>query len=360
MKSHLRPGLILALLLSMLLTACGGSKPAPPPPPAPAPAPASAPAPAAESLKLKELTKVKANVTSFKELTYMLPVQVALEKGFWKDLNLDVEVLSAGGGGDTIRGVASGGTEFAIGGPEAGIKSVIKGENVQIVAPHFNGTLFAWLGKSDTPLKSLQDLIGKKAGYSRAGSTGAFLIKATLLAANIDVSKVQQVSVGGMGENWAAVKAGSIDAGWATEPFVSTKIKEENAKIIFRPSDYLKDLMMDVVVADKDLIKNKPEVVKAFVAGHSKGFDFVRTNPEEAAKIGEKYMNVPADVILAGLKRLQDPNFTLSDKINPAAFKLYEKTMLETKSLAKPITNWNEIVNQSFLPKELQATIPNG
>src|SRR3982074_713833 len=79
------------------------------------------------------------------------------------------------------------------------------------------GILFAV--PTDSPIKSVKDLAGKKVGITRPGSVSHTGLNAALSANGI-AGRAELVPVGAAGDGWTVLKTGRIQVTWHTVPDV--------------------------------------------------------------------------------------------------------------------------------------------
>ena len=92
-----------------------------------------------------------------------------------------------------------------------------------------------------------------------------------------------------------AIEGGSVDGGMLTYDQVIGTALEGGKKfhVVYSPKD-TPGLITDVMVFKKEVIKAKPELVKALIQGYIEGLDYMKKNPEKAAEIIGKAIGVSA------------------------------------------------------------------
>src|SRR5262249_49281722 len=111
-------------------------------------------------------------VSQYGIVSSTLPWAVALEKGIFKQNGLDVDnLIGAHGGGTAGRNMLAGDIPFAELSTAATIAGLRQGMNLKIVyaAVHNMGET-SWMVLPDSPIKTVADLKGKKAGYNNPRS----------------------------------------------------------------------------------------------------------------------------------------------------------------------------------------------
>ena len=105
-----------------------------------------------------------------------MPFAVALAKGFFKEEGADVTgIIVSQGGGTSVRN-AMAGVAYGEANPGAIAVAIQQGADLKIVSDNvLTIAEFAWLVKKDSPIKTIQDLKGKKIGYTNPRSTSQAL-----------------------------------------------------------------------------------------------------------------------------------------------------------------------------------------
>src|SRR3712207_5842524 len=162
---------------------------------------------------------VELNVTHFGTGMYGVPYAVAKEKGYFKEAGLDVTgFLTSAGGGTTVRNVLASELPYGevalpavIAAAQQGLELTIIHAGVASVADQF------WITKKgDERIKTLQDLKGKKLGYSSPRSV-TDMITTMMLDANGLTGQVERRSVGAIGAGLAALREGAVDMTYVSQ-----------------------------------------------------------------------------------------------------------------------------------------------
>lgn len=92
----------------------------------------------------------------------------------------------------------------------------------------------------------------------------------------------------------AAMLSGHPSIGVTWEPYISQLLKQDGGKkyhVVFSSKD-APGLMEDVMVFDDKTIKNRAADITAFVHAYADGLAYMKTHPEEAAKIIAKALEI--------------------------------------------------------------------
>ncbi|MGH8558506.1 MAG: ABC transporter substrate-binding protein [Methylococcales bacterium] len=102
----------------------------------------------------------------------------------------------------------------------------------------------------------------------------------------------------------AAFLANRVDAAVVWEPWL-TKAKEEGGGHILASTRDYRDLIVDVLAFNKDVVSQHPQDVQKIVNSVFKAIDFWKRNPVEANKIMAAHFQVSAEKFAAILSGVQ-------------------------------------------------------
>lgn len=291
--------LLMSLMLTAGLTACGGgsgSGSAPSPsaaatPSASAPsASASAAADGGTSGELPETTKL--TLVGVRDAQISSQQIVADKLGYFKEEGLEVTNQLIESGPDIGPMVSGGSAPVSL---QTNFMDIIlksNGINVKIVAPlaQIAGTQ-AVVGSKDLALNSAKDLEGKTIGIP-SGADVKIAIDNMAKELGVDASKIKYVNLA-PSDAVVALQKGDIDAMAAWEPFITKAIAAGGHLLFSGTKSELPDKQGDVnwmsvhstlQVTDDYLAKN-PNTVKAIIRALKKATDYINNNREDAVAL---------------------------------------------------------------------------
>lgn len=254
------------------------------------------------------LTKVKV-VLDWTPNTNHTGLYVARDKGYFKEQGLDVEIIQPGQDG-ADKMVASGGAEFGVGYQESLTMARIAGLPLVSVAAVIQHNTSGFASPAAKGIDSPKKFEGKTYGGWGAPVEEA-VIGSLMQEENADVSKVKMLSIGDT-DFFTAVKR-DIDFAWIYYAWtgVEAELRGEKLNMVYLTdySDKL-DYYTPLLETNEKMIAEKPEIVKAFVAGAAQGYQYAIDHPEDAAEVlikAEPDLN--ADLVRASQKWLS-PKYT--------------------------------------------------
>lgn len=287
------------------------------------------------------------SATGVDSLPFMAILQAGIDKGWFEEEGLKVDLFSGGGGGNTLRIVTSGDADMAIAGNTSVLLAAQQpNSNLTVVAPWFQVNDFSWIGP---PGRSIENAV---LGFSSAGSSTELLVKG--LERELGQG-VRTQAVGQMGDNWTAAKANQITAGWAMQPFIAEKQATENAEILVNSRDVLGDLPADLVAVNTEYAEANPENVRTFFKVADRLNEWVVSNPDEAgAEIGP-LVGVAPEVMQAALRNNPDLAKAYSLKVDPEGLENLSELMVAAGQIDEPV-DWATVLDQQYLPEDDRAT----
>ena len=210
---------------------------------------------------------------------------MALHKGFYEDVNLNVKLLEGDEKIDVVKTVLSKKADFGISNSSL-ILDYMKGLDVLNLGAIFQHSPNILLTTKD--FKSPVDL-ARDGKIALMGGDQDIELKAMFSKEGIDLSKVKFVTNENYFENFIEGKIEAINSYISNEPFVLNQ-KGLDFKII-DPRDYGLDFYGDTLFTFKLFYNNNYETVSAFRTATLKGWEYALENIEESVDVILKYYN---------------------------------------------------------------------
>lgn len=225
------------------------------------------------------------------------PVFVGLDKGHFKDQNLDVKTATFQTGLDGIRALSSGQVDFAFGLDFAVVSST--SPNLAIV-----GTVASPLpGFHRLTLR--QEVSGSRGLFNRKmgviAGTAQDYVTQRWLELNSLSGNVELVPLPSAFELLAALKTNQIQGSFLFGAALNEIEKDANLKVIGDDSEVLTTQGIYLLTTSR-LAREKPQVVKNVLLAFDKATKAIAANPQDAADITAKAVKGDAAALLPSIR----------------------------------------------------------
>jgi NitT/TauT family transport system substrate-binding protein len=224
-----------------------------------------------------------------------LPLSVALKKDFFKSEGLNIIEVLFRSGPTAMQALVSGSIQFSTG-FGTGTRAAMAGAPVKGIIGFNNKPAFILYGRRESGIRSIADIKGKKIAVTGVGSTTDYAARAILTHNRVDPDKEVTILSVGSESVFAALQKGAVDAAilWAPGFAVAEKIGMVRIQSL---ADILELPGSGVVVADQ-LIRDNPLLIKRFLRGTLKGFQYVHDpkNRDEIVNSIAKEFRLEPDV----------------------------------------------------------------
>lgn len=218
------------------------------------------------------------------EITNLL---VEPEKGFFKAQGVELAYLPGAGGGDAIRNMLSGQADVAFTDPGSFFMALDKGEKLVAIYDIYPQNVFNVVSLKSAGIHKPADLKGKKIGvYSLSSGTRQNLL-VLLHQAGLKESDVTIVVTGLL--NFAPLMQGQVDATAATDTGLAVGLRKGMGEVnVMQVREHL-NISSDMFVVREDTLREKKDLLKAFLKGYRDSAAWMAANAEEAATLAGKY-----------------------------------------------------------------------
>ena len=302
------------------------------------------------SLNKKQDTN-KITVSEVTHSVFYAPWYVAIEKGYFKDENLDIEVLLTPGADKVATSVLSSDANIGFSGPEATMY-VYNNSKERLIS-------FASLTKRDgqfivgdckyKDIFKMSDLEGKKVLAGRTAGMPLMMFQYALYKSNIDENKIKiNTSVEFSGLTGAYI-GGQGDFVNLFEPNASSIEKQKYGCVLTSLGNITGTVPYTTFYAKEEYITNNKEIIKRFNNALNKGLKYVKNN--DSKTIAKTILNQFPDTTLSDLTKIVEryknaDSWYDSTYINIDDYNRLMDIMIYGKALNKKITPEILITNE--------------
>lgn len=227
--------------------------------------------------------KTDDSVIRVNEVTHSIfyaPFYVAINKGYFEDEGIKIELTNGGGSNNSMTALITGGAEVALLGPETAVYTYAQGSQDQPV-------IFGQLTKRDGSFMFTRNtsenfdwsnVIGKEILAGRKGGMPYMALEYLLkqkglfdkVTLNTDVAFANMAS---------AYQSGQGDYTTLFEPTASDMASNNLGKIVASIGAEVGEVPYTAFMATKSFMQNKPDTIKSFLRAVWKGYNFVVNAP---------------------------------------------------------------------------------
>ena len=235
----------------------------------------------------------------------------AIDKGYYAQEGIEIELLESGGGTATPA-LVSGDVQFSTSGSSA-ISAIMRGAKLKVLLvgqdrPNWQ----LWATRSE--VKTFDDLKGQQVGIISRGDTGEIGLRYILMKRSLPQDFFAFTPFGSnVGARMAIVNSGQLAAG-VLHP---TDVEIMKGRGMLKDGRMLAEMAKEVVstfnglAASDDLIRRKPELVQKFVKASLKGMIYARTLRDASIARFAGFMKTTPDAVAGEydeLRGLMAPN----------------------------------------------------
>jgi ABC-type nitrate/sulfonate/bicarbonate transport system substrate-binding protein len=202
----------------------------------------------------------------------------------------------------------------------------------------------------DSPIKTIDQLKGKKIGYSSAGSLTDWLTKQLARTQGWAAGDVTGVGIGnGASSIIAAFREHLIDADVAVTSLFLAMEENKTGRLLFPVSKYVGKLAAGTLYASKNIIDTNPDAVRAFVAGWIETVNYIRSHKAEAVKIESAITGFPESVMAKDYD-LTIGMFTKACEFDAESLATLKQSFVDL-NLLPTAPDMSTLYTEQFLPK---------
>ena len=279
------------------------------------------------------------------------PLYVALDKGYYRDAGLDVQIdYSMETDGMALTGANQ--VQFATVPGEQVLLGRAQGLPVVYVMAWYQKYPVGVMSKASQNIRKPADLKGKTIGLPGLYGANYIGLEALLSAGGLKESDVTLSSIG-----YTQVEAVATDQVQAASIYVTNEpvqIRAQGYDVNVIPvSDYLQ-LASNGLITNETTLQEHPELVQKMVTATLKGIQYTIDHPDEAYDISKKYVDNLAQADTAVQKEVLAATIELmrTDRlgyIDPTAWQNMQKVLLDMGLLTTSQDIQQAFTNQ-FIP----------
>ena len=279
---------------------------------------------------------------------FYAPWYVAIEKGYFKDNGLDIDVVLTSGANNVVAAVLSNDVNIGLCGPEATIYIYNEGENDYVKT--FSGLTkrdgqFIVARKENKNFK-ISDLEGKEVLAGRIGGMPELNFENALRNGNVSVNDVNINTTIDFASLSGAFVSGTGDYVNLFEPNATQLEKLGYGYVVSSVGELSGEMPYTAFNARKSYIEKNEKIVKSFAKSIKEGLDFVHNNSAEviANTIIKQFPDTSKNDLIKIVDRYKNNDSWLETPyISEESFKNLEDIMIKSNQI-KEYVNFNDLI----------------
>jgi len=276
------------------------------------------------------------------------PLDVGMQTGIFAKHGLEIEASAFGGDARMQQALSADGIDIGIGsGP--GMAFMAKGVPAKGVAAMAGVPRnMAVMADYNKPIRSVDDLRGKKLGVTTVGSLTDWIGKRINAKNGWSTNGITTVPIGGMQPARAAIKTGQLD-GYIGALESGYELEENKEwRVITSAAPYVDHFITHVFFGREELIAKRPDAVRAFLKGWFETIAFMKANKDKTVEITSKVINVSPSVISRAYDE-QIGIFSTDGVFDPKGVEVLKQSFIEM-GLLKEIPDDKVMFTTQFVP----------
>ncbi|WP_184615387.1 ABC transporter substrate-binding protein [Sphaerisporangium krabiense] len=225
---------------------------------------------------------------------------IAIEKGFFKEEGLTVKTKIIANGAEALPQLHSGALDVIIGNYFTFLSATERSnDKFRFIADIYQSKpdVFQIVVPKDSTVQTVKDLKGKRIAIASRNSIGELAVANALRTAGLDPRNDVQWVPMAFPQMPAALKNGSLDALWLTEPFLTGVQQEQGARKV---TDTMTGAMADFPIAGwvtlDEWTRKYPKTMAALQRGLLKGQQVAASDRKAVEKVLPNYTQIKPEV----------------------------------------------------------------
>ena len=221
------------------------------------------------------------------------------EAGYFRKHGIDSHLVYIRGGTTAVQALLAGEIHFGHLSP------------APMMTAWAHGADFVWIGTTthqmvftlitDASITKPADLKGKRIGITRIGSASDLAVRNALEHFGFNAKEVAMISLGGIPEILAGLKAGAIQAGILSPP-TSTAARDMGYRPLLHIPDLGKEFTFSGIAARRSFVQSQPDLARAFMSALTEGAKVYKEDHRAALETLRKYMKADDRLLEGGYK----------------------------------------------------------
>ena len=221
------------------------------------------------------------------------------EEGYFRKYGLSSDLVYIRGGTTAVQALLAGEIQFGHLSPAPMLTAWAQGADFVWIGTTTHQMVFSLI--TDAAITKAADLKGKRIGITRIGSASDLALRNALDHFGLSSRDVAMISLGGIPDILAAMKAGAVQGGILSPP-TSTAARDMGYRSLLHIPDLGKEFTFSGIATRRSLVQKQPELARAFMSALTEGAKVYREDSRAALKTLRKYMRADDRLLQGGYK----------------------------------------------------------
>ena len=303
-----------------------------------------APGPVATAAEPLNVGKADANSTAF------LPVHVGERLGLFRKHGVELKISDFTGGSKMSQGMTAGSVDIGLG---AGTEMALVAKGAPTIAVCEIMSPIPIIGIAvpfDSPLRTMDQLKGKRIGISSPGSLTDWLAKQLAHHQGWAPGDVTPVAIGNAAASAiAGFRTNAIDADIAVTSNIFNWEEKKEGRLLVSASAFVGHIAAGTIYATQHLISTDPEALRRFLAAWIEAIAYVATHKAETVKI-ESEVTGYSEGVMTKEYDLTAAVWNKDCKFDPESLANLKRAFVDQKLVETP-PDMSKLYTEAFLPK---------
>ena len=221
------------------------------------------------------------------------------EDGHFKKHGLDSHLIYIRGGTTAVQALLAGEIQFGHLSPAPMMTAWAQGADFVWIGTTTHQMVFTLL--ADAAITKGTELKGKRIGITRIGSASDLAVRTALEQFGLGPKDITMISLGGIPDILAAMRAGAVQAGILSPP-TSTAARDLGYRPLLHIPDLGREFTFSGIAARRSFVQSQPEVARAYMASLTDGAKVYREDGRAALRVLRKYLRAEERILEGGYK----------------------------------------------------------
>ena len=221
------------------------------------------------------------------------------EDGHFRKHGLDSSLIYIRGGSTAVQALLAGEIQFGHLSPAPMMTAWAQGADFVWIGTTTHQMVFTLL--VDQNVTKGVELKGKKIGITRLGAASELAVRMALEQFGVNPKDVTMLSLGGIPEILAAMRAGAVNGGILSPP-TSTAARDLGYRPLLHIPDLGREFTFSGIAAKRSFVQSQPETIRAYMASLTDGAKIYKEDSRAALRILRKYLRADDRTLESGYK----------------------------------------------------------